>query len=118
MSTGLGLRGYYGDVVSGTLSGLVNSITAVSPERWTPIVAQITITSGNLLVMFSSGKNRFLIYDQSADVADQWSEFFSARSSVINNGGGSYTVTILPNGGWWTADFRLKFFASLELTGV
>lgn len=107
--------------------GVLNSMTASPVTKWEPIQAVVTIDATlRLFIEYVGGGNRFAIYD-----ADEFTGFFGERSLVTtaagppttSPGGGSrptveYTITLLPNGGWWTSQFTIKFLAGNELSST
>lgn len=107
------------DVVSpsgggGGGAGEVISITNGTLSRWTTVVARVRITDGIPYIRYVSNSLKFWIYDP----AEGFVANFNQRSSVVLDDAEDediYTFTILPNGGWWTPEFRLKFIAGVEL---
>lgn len=91
-------------------SGSVTEINSIS-ERWDPVVAILEITSGELFIMAKQGQLKFTIYDPVVGFA----EFYGERSSVEVDGT-TYTVTILPNGGWQREDIQLQFVVGSEIS--
>lgn len=87
--------------------GSLLSITASPVTRWVPIVARIS-NADDLIITFEAGTNRFTIYDSTKPVDEQWSGFFEDRSSIEFEDL-IHTISILPNGGWWTSAFILRF---------
>ncbi len=106
---------YFGDAPVSIGSGQIISITEGSLERWTPIVAIVDLDSAELFIHFVSGGIRFVLYDATAALGEEWIESFRDRSTYTDNGDGTVTVSILPNGGWHNASIDIKFVAGAEL---
>lgn len=99
-------------VTPGTLGGAGEIISITQPpiERWTPVVVLMRITGGTPFLRYLSNTLTMWIYDPAVGFTSNFRE----RSNVSIDG--EYTtLTILPNGGWWTSQFRLKFVAGTEL---
>jgi hypothetical protein len=95
-------------------SGAVVSITNGTLGRWSEVTARIRITDGVPYVRYVSNSLKFWLYDP----VDGFVSNFNQRSSVVlddTEDEDMYVFTILPNGGWWTDQFRLKFVAGIEL---
>jgi len=95
-------------------AGEIISITNGGLSRWDPVIARIRITDGIPYIRYVSNSLKFWIYDP----AEGFVRNFFERSSVEiddEEDEDIYTFTILPNGGWWSTEFRLKFIAGVEL---
>ena len=114
MSTGIGLAtfGYYegGSVEVAPVEGEIISISEIS-TRWIPLVAITTCPPENLFVFYRAGNNKFAIYDPT----DLFTEFFGDRSTIVDNGNDTLTVTLLPNGGWWQKNFEVRYVVGQEM---
>ena len=91
------------------------SITASPVTRWTPVVARIS-DAEDIVITLEAGTNRFTIYDSTKPIDEQWSGFFADRSS-IDLDDVVHTISILPNGGWWTSSFVLRFNDTVIIGG-
>lgn len=91
--------------------GEVISVVWDESKRFEPIVVTMDITGGDLYVFYKAGNNRFTVYDP----VDGWTEFFNERSSLTVDEDDRTIATVLPNGGWWSRDFVLKFIAGVEM---
>lgn len=94
---------------TGGASGTIISIKG-STARWTPVTALIEIESGSMWVMLFVGNNWTTIYDP----IEGWVPWFAQRSSVEPSGD-YFEVAILPNGGWSSEEFDLKFVSGAEM---
>lgn len=93
------------------VGGVIVEITDGPLQRWTPVVARVTLFGGGELhVRYVSNSLKFWVYDDQ----DGFAPNFRDQSSVVEDGD-DLIVTILPNGGWWTDKFHLKFFAGEEM---
>lgn len=93
----------------------IGRVLQVSPEtpveRWTPAVVVLKIFGDALpFVRYWSNSLKLWIYDPS----EGFLKLFAERSTIKTEGD-TVTFSILPNGGWWTNQFRLKFIAGVEL---
>jgi len=94
----------------GSADGEIVSISEVS-TRWIAVIAVTTCDPDNLYIFYRAGNNKFTVYDPT----DTFSEFFDDRSSIVANGDATWTVTLLPNGGWWQKNFEIKYVAGIEM---
>ena len=109
--------GYFGDYFGGGGGGSPDddSVESISPDttvgRLTPIITNLSMPSAlDLFVIYKSGGIRFEIYN----AIDGFIGNFNDQSTVVVDGT-DVTVTLLPNGGWWTGDFSLDFISGRRL---
>lgn len=123
MSLLLATRGYALATVESVESSGVVSITTLPLDRWTPVIARVTMgASAEMWIVFSGSEfDEKLIFwptrpiSQSQSGDQRWTPMFRDRSSVVQDGG-DMIVTILPNSGWWRENFRLIFISGTEMT--
>lgn len=107
----LATRGYYSQVVEPSpFDGEILSITGSPVTRWTSVVAVVRVSGGSPFVRYVSNSLKLWIYDP----VDGFTANFRDRSTVAVDGD-VVTMSIIPNGGWWTNQFRLKFISGTEL---
>ncbi len=99
-----------------SVGGTIISITSGELSRWTPIVAVLSATDLDIMIIMEVGDHRFAIYDESKSEDDQWIQVYGDRSTKTVNDDDTITISILPNGGWARKDFTLKFIAMTEFT--
>lgn len=111
MTVGLSTRGYLGGTGGGGgASGAIISVNTIA-TRWDRLIAVTSCPPENLYVFYRAGNNKFTIYDP----IDEFTEFFGDQSTVVDNGDDTWTITMLPNGGWWQKNFTVKFVAGDEM---
>lgn len=98
------------EILTGGNDGAVlNSITG-GTSRWDPVVANVTLNSDKLYLRYFSGNLKFMIYDQD----EGFTAGFELLSTVTVNGS-TRVFSIIPNGGWATNEFKLKFLVGAVL---
>lgn len=111
---------------------LVGSIISLSPAagqinvdpeiaKWTPIVARVQLGAAQKPYIFAViGTMWWAILDGEAIDSDgnlaNFSPMFRERSTKVRNGDTDWTLSILPNGGWWRTPIDIKFLTADELT--
>lgn len=91
------------------------SMLSPDPElaRWIPVVATLQCESGHKPYVFVTiGSLRWTIYDGSQD---KISPFFGDHTVVTNLGSDQFTISVLPNGGWWRSNIDIRFVSGVEL---
>lgn len=83
---------------------------AGSTARWTPVIALIDLRGSSMWIVLYVGNNWTTIYDP----INGWVPWFNQRSSVEASGD-NFLVTVLPNGGWSSSEFDLKFLSGGEM---
>ena len=104
---------WYDIVEPGFGVGVVELVSITQPpiERWTPVVAVVRTTGGLPYVRYLGNTLHLWIYDPAVGFTSNFRE-----RSFVSVDGDLTTLTILPNGGWWTTRIRLKFVAGAELS--
>lgn len=92
---------------------VILSVTATPVTRWEPIVISFRESDAlnGAFVILRVGSNRFEIYNPT----DGWLGMFEDRSTIVT-ASGSTTLTILPNGGWWSDNFVVAVVSGRELS--
>lgn len=91
--------------------------TSLDPDvaRWTPIVVLVEVRTGDtpMCVYYPTTGLPQVVYD--ADIG--YLPFFAGKSSIVQQSDPSqFLLTILPNGGWQTEQFQLKFFSVVDMS--
>jgi len=98
----------------GGVVGALISVNTIS-RRWDKLIAVTTCPPENLYIFYRAGNNRFTVFNPTAEDDGGFTEFFEDQSTVVDNGDDTWTITLLPNGGWWQKDFIVKFVAGTEM---
>jgi hypothetical protein len=92
------------------------SFAGLDPDtaRWTPIQALIQVRTGdNFWILCFFNGSWVIAYD--AD--NGWNPYFQGQSSVTTTGNpDQFQVVVMPNGGWQSEDFQLKFLSGTDMT--
>lgn len=80
---------------------------------------EIVMASDHLaLVVYDDGSIKHLVYDSGRDVKAQWSVFWDERSIDVTSETETektHVIASLPNGGWQTVNFELRYYDATEL---
>lgn len=93
------------------------SLLSEDPEiaRFTPIVSVIKCGTGNVPYVFVTiGSLRWTIYDGTED-GGTIAPFFADHTTVTPLGDNTFSISVLPNGGWWRSGIDVHFVSGLEL---
>lgn len=88
---------------------------AIDPEiaRFTPVVATLKCAPGEAPYVFARvGSLNWTVYDGSRD---ETMPFFGDHTTVTPLGTNEFTISVLPNGGWWRSSIELRFVSGVEL---
>lgn len=107
-------------IVSGliSLTPVDGSLLSSDPKtaRFTPIAAQIQCDPGRLPYVFATvGSLSWLIYD---GVRQKICALFGDHTSVVDLGSDQFSISVLPNGGWWRSSIEIHFISGGVATVV
>lgn len=81
--------------------------------RFRPIVAQIQCQTNELPYVFATvGSLSWTVYD---GFQEQVMPLFGDHTTVVDEGAGLFTITVLPNGGWWRSNIDVHFVSGKEM---
>ena len=90
-----------------SLTPVDGSVLHIDPEtaRFTPIHATVNIDiASKLFVFVTVGSLSWTIYDGTSVMS-----LFGDHTTVVNSAPGIFTLSILPNGGWWRSSINIQF---------
>lgn len=97
-----------------SLSPPDGALLSVDPRvaRFVPITATMNCPVGQVPYVFVKiGSLNWTIYD---GAAAKISPLFGDHTTVVDQGGGTFTISVLPNGGWWRSGIEIKFVSGQE----
>jgi hypothetical protein len=97
-----------------SLSPPDGALLSVDPRvaRFVPITATMTCPVGQVPYVFVKiGSLNWTIYD---GATAQISPLFGDHTTVADQGGGTFAISVLPNGGWWRSGIEIKFVSGQE----
>jgi hypothetical protein len=93
----------------------------VDPElaRFTPIVAVVDVRQGDSPIAYAViGSLWWLVFDgtnlpssSSPSSSTGFSPFMREHSTIAKLDSNRYSISVIPNGGWWRSNIRLEFIS-------
>lgn len=96
-----------------SMSPADGSVLNADPDiaRITPIGAELAMGAGDVPLVFATiGSWAWTVFNGAAAVP-----LFSVRSTSVNNGDGTWSLSLIPNTGWWRSGISLLYASGVVL---